>query len=91
MLKVIKGFKYAYRGVDVKEYVEGAEIPDGDECEAVALKEKWVKRVKAKAPEKAPAPEPEDDKKKDPANTDPAGDGGGLPLGDGDAGGAGKK
>lgn len=50
MLKIIKPFKYAYRGVDVVEYKPGAaDIPDGDECEKIALENEWVKRVKGSA------------------------------------------
>lgn len=49
MLKILKAFKYAYRGVDVVEYKPGDDdLPDGDACEKVALDNEWVKRVKGK-------------------------------------------
>jgi hypothetical protein len=58
MLKVLKTFSFAYRGIHVVEHVEGAELADDDACAKVALGEQWVKQVKGK-PAAAPDPRAE--------------------------------
>lgn len=55
MLKVLKTFSFAYRGINVVEHVEGAQLADDDPCAKVALAEQWVKQVKGKP---AAAPDP---------------------------------
>ncbi len=61
MLKVVKKFDFAYRGIDVVHHEAGAQLADDDACAAVALKEGWVKREKGKpaAAEKGAKPESE--------------------------------
>jgi|SRR3990167_7524069 len=59
-LSVVKPFRFAYRGIEVKSFSVGDLIPDGDEACSVALEEKWAEPNLNGGPvEEEPVPEGE--------------------------------
>lgn len=52
-IEVIKDFKYAHRGCDVREYVAGSTVEVSEDCAELAIKEKWAKTVKSAGKTKA--------------------------------------
>lgn len=48
-IEVLKDFKFAHRGCDVREYVKGDIVTLEDEAADIALGEKWAKPIKTKA------------------------------------------
>lgn len=44
-LRVVKPFRFAYRGVEVKSFSVGDILPAGDEACSVALEEKWAELI----------------------------------------------
>lgn len=44
ILKIIKSFSFAERGIDVIDYAEGDTVEMSDECAEVALAEGWAEK-----------------------------------------------
>lgn len=66
-IEVIEGFKFAHRGVEVREYSKGETVEVEAECAEIAIREKWAKPGKARkeAPENKDAGAPPENKGKE--------------------------